>query len=71
MPQQSRVQSLAMLKASASNDDIGPTYTNWTQAVSTEGDTAKLVMLQSQFDDYVKDYKNLDAGVEYQAAVNA
>ena len=65
------VQSLAMLKASAGNEDIGPAYTSWTQAVSAEGDKAKLVMAQSQFDDYIKDYKNLDAGIQYQAAFNA
>lgn len=71
MPQQSKVQSLAMLKSSASSEDTGPAYTTWAQAVAGEGDKAKLVMLQSQFDDYVKDYKTLDAGVQYQAAINA
>ena len=71
MPQQSTVQSLAMLKSSASNKDIVPAYTTWAEAVSAEGDKAKLVMLQSQFDDYVQNYKNLDAGVQFQGALNA
>lgn len=71
LPKQSKIQSLAILRSTARNEDVGPAYSNWTQALSAEKDKAKLVMLQSQFDDYMKDYKDLDAGVEYKAAINA
>ena len=71
MPKLSKIQSLSMLRSSARNEDIGPAYSSWAQALSAEGDKAKLVMLQSQFDDFTKDYKDLDAGVQYKAAVNA
>ena len=71
MPKMSKIQSLAILRSSARNQDIGPAYSSWKQALSVERDRAKLVMLQSQFDDFTKDYKDLDAGVDYKAAVNA
>jgi hypothetical protein len=71
MPKMSKIQSLAMMRSNTRNADIGPAYSNWTQALSAESDKAKLVMLQSQFDDFTKDYKDLDAGVQYRAAINA
>ena len=71
LPKMSKIQNLAVLKSSAGLNDIGPAYTNWTQAMAAEGDKAKLLMLESQFDDFTREYKNLDAGVEYKAAMNA